>query len=303
MLNNHCISYFYNGIEIVGGKINLNDSDIEGVNKINIADWTLEVDNNGDLCIKNEDIIKAKISNNSIISNNNRYERCFMVEPVDINECIGLIVSSTGKFYNYDLSQNPQFENTLPTIKLSKYKDPSILGVIINCENYTREINFGAFKSIYEQEDEVNRVIISTYGIGSIWVCDMNGTFKNGDYITTSNISGYGMKQDDDIYHNYTFGRILHDCNFNPEEIILEKPVDFNLNGPIYNHILNTEQKPITDMEYKKKYIKLDGSKATRLEFEKEIEFLMKSMSKDRKTVLKSKKRTIYIACLVCYYK
>lgn len=303
MTSHHNTTYHFNGIEVVGGKLNLNDGCIDSVNKINIGDWSLEVGDDGDLCIKNDEIIKAKICNSTFIINNIRYERFFMIEPVDINECIGLIVSSANKFYNYDLSQTPQIENTLPTIKLSTLKDSSTLGVIINCENYTREINIGAFKTIYEQEDEVNRVLVSTYGLGTVWVCDINGSFNNGDYITTSIINGYGMRQDDDIFHNYTFGKIMHNCNFNPDTFILEKPVDFNLNGPIYNHILNSEQKPITDIEYQIKYIKIDGSKSSKVEYEKELDIIMKLNSKDRKNALKSKKRTIYKACLVCYYK
>jgi hypothetical protein len=303
MTTHHNTTYHFNGIEVVGGKLNLNDGCIDGVNKINIGEWSLEVSDDGDLCIKNDDIIKAKITNNSFIINNIKYDRFFMIQPVDINECIGLIVSSANKFYNYDLSQIPNIENTLPTIRLSTFKDSCILGVIINCENYKREVNIGVFKSIYEQDDEVNRVLVSTYGIGSVWVCDINGTFKNGDYITSSIISGYGMKQDDDICHNYTFGRIMQDCNFNPKKFILEKPIDFNLNGPIYEPILNNENQPITDIEYNVRYINIDGTKSSISEYEKELELLIKSGSKDRKSALKNKKRTIFKACLVCYYK
>ena len=30
-----------------------------------------------------------------------------------------------------------------------------------------------------------------------------------GDYLTTSNKEGYGMKQDDDLLHNYTIAKSL----------------------------------------------------------------------------------------------
>ena len=38
--------------------------------------------------------------------------------------------------------------------------------------------------------------------------------FENGDYIQSSNVTGYGEKQDDDLLHNYTVAKITLDCNF-----------------------------------------------------------------------------------------
>ena len=45
---------------------------------------------------------------------------------------------------------------------------------------------------------------------------DKNGNLESGDYITSCTIPGYGMKQNDDILHNYTVAKITMDCNFNP---------------------------------------------------------------------------------------
>lgn len=302
MTSHHNTTYHYNGIEIVGGKLNLNDSVIDGVNKLNIGEWSLDVSDEGELCIKNENIIIAKISNNSITNSNIRYERFFMVQPVNIQDCIGLFVSNTNRFYNYDLSQSPNINCTLPTIKLTSEKDPSFIGSIMACEKYGRELIIGAFKSIYEQEDEINRVLVATYGLSIAWICDINGSINNGDYITSSIIPGYGMKQDDDIKHNYTCGKIMHDCNFNPEMIVLQKPTDFDENGPIYEALLNTEGFPITDMQYQTKYIRLDGTKSTKTEYELELELISKSLGKDRRHALKSKKRTVFKACLVSFH-
>lgn len=302
MTSHHNTTYHLNGIEVVGGKLNLNDGFIVGVSQITIGEWTLEAGEDGDLCIKNDDMIKAKLSNNSISSTNIRYERFFMIQPVNIDDCIGLFVSNTNRFYNYDLSQSPQYQNALPAIKLSTERDACVIGVIITCEKYSRELIIGPFKALYDQEDEINRVLVSTYGIGTSWICDINGPLNNGDYITTSIIPGYGMKQEDDIKHNYTCGKILHDCNFNPEMIVLQKPLDFDENGPIYETLLNNEGDPITDMQYQSKYIRLDGCKTTKIEYELELDMIIKTNNKDRRSALKSKKRTVYKACLVCFH-
>ena len=45
-------------------------------------------------------------------------------------------------------------------------------------------------------------------------VSNYNGNLENGDYITTSPIEGLGMKQDDDLLHNYTVAKITQDCDF-----------------------------------------------------------------------------------------
>ena len=46
-------------------------------------------------------------------------------------------------------------------------------------------------------------------------VSNYNGNLENGDYITTSPLEGLGMKQDDDLLHNYTVAKITQTCNFN----------------------------------------------------------------------------------------
>jgi hypothetical protein len=47
----------------------------------------------------------------------------------------------------------------------------------------------------------------------------MNGSLESGDYITTCNLQGYGMKQNDDFLHNYTVAKITIDCDFNPKYV------------------------------------------------------------------------------------
>ena len=54
-------------------------------------------------------------------------------------------------------------------------------------------------------------------GEGVIMVCNINGNLENGDYITTSAIEGLGMKQDDDLLHNYTVAKITQDCDFSSD--------------------------------------------------------------------------------------
>jgi len=61
-------------------------------------------------------------------------------------------------------------------------------------------------------------LIINSVGEGMIWVCDKSGNLENGDMITSSSAGGYGMVQDDDLFHNYTVGKITQDCDFSTPE-------------------------------------------------------------------------------------
>jgi len=57
-------------------------------------------------------------------------------------------------------------------------------------------------------------LIVNSLGEGAMWVCNLNGTFENGDYITSSEIEGIGVKQLSNTLHNYTVAKITQDCDF-----------------------------------------------------------------------------------------
>ncbi len=50
---------------------------------------------------------------------------------------------------------------------------------------------------------------VNAVGEGGILICSENGDIDNGDYICSSNAAGYGMKQADDLLHNYTVAKAL----------------------------------------------------------------------------------------------
>ena len=108
---------------------------------------------------------------------------------------------------------------SLPVVSLSsKAKDKKCFGVIAMAEDPdTRTETYGVFTSIIKKEEGDTRVYVNSVGEGGIWVINSNGILESGDYITTSDVPGYGMKQDDDLLHNYTVAKILMDCDFNPQ--------------------------------------------------------------------------------------
>ena len=140
---------------------------------------------------------------------------------------IGLIVSSNKNIYikmaNGIVKGNEAItiNESLPLVsKTSKRKDKSVFGVISDAEDHDesskRKEQTGAWGTVYDKEDGDTRVYINSVGEGAIWVVDASGNLEAGDYITSSNIPGYGELQEDDILHNYTVAKITMDCDFNP---------------------------------------------------------------------------------------
>jgi hypothetical protein len=77
-----------------------------------------------------------------------------------------------------------------------------------------REWTNGKITSFLRYEEGDERIWINSLGEGAVMVCNMNGNLENGDYITTSAIEGLGMKQDDDLLHNYTVAKVTQDVTF-----------------------------------------------------------------------------------------
>lgn len=154
--------------------------------------------------------------------------RCFVenIPHNDINDSnIGLIVCSNKNQY-INIQSSPEKGNnaisiseSLPFLSLSnKHKDKSCFGVISGSEDPETRIHSGgsSFTTIFDKEEGDTRVYINSVGEGAIWVVNASGNLEAGDYITSSNIPGYGELQEDDILHNYTVAKITMDCDFNP---------------------------------------------------------------------------------------
>jgi len=132
---------------------------------------------------------------------------------------VGLIVSSTG-IYNNINNGNLYINEALPIVDLSIMdKDKKVFGVISDREDTgDRTYAQGTFVSVIDKVEGDERLIINSVGEGMIWVCDKSGNLENGDMITSSSAGGYGMVQDDDLFHNYTVGKITQDCDFSTPE-------------------------------------------------------------------------------------
>ena len=67
------------------------------------------------------------------------------------------------------------------------------------------------------------RAFINSVGEGAMWVVNTAGALESGDYITTSNVAGYGQRQESEFLANYTVAKITMDCDFNPQDIPVQR--------------------------------------------------------------------------------
>ena len=146
-------------------------------------------------------------------------------------DLIGKIVISTGKYDNDIL-----IDDAVPIIKLAtRNNDPRCFGVISKFEenNTERSYHIGNLKFKKNKNKSDIKVVVNGAGEGGIWVTNINGNIKNGDFITSSDIPGYGMCQIDDINKNYTVAKATCTCYFNLDSKKY-KCEEFNFKGKTY---------------------------------------------------------------------
>jgi hypothetical protein len=196
-----------------------------------ISYWDIFQNSNKDLNFSYNGIVKAffdATGSNNVDQNFTGQHRTFIkdVPFTRAEELEGLIVSSDQNKYikmsgGIEAGSNAITTNeSLPVVSLSTIvNDKKCFGVISASEDpETRQEQYGNFVSVNRKEVGDTRVYINSVGEGAMWVTDTNGPLESGDYITTSNVAGYGQKQDSEFLANYTVAKITMDCDFNPQD-------------------------------------------------------------------------------------
>ena len=195
------------------------------------------------------------------------------------NDLIGLIVCSTGNYMLNSHNIKIYINDSWPEVILSyKQNLKSVIGVIsINEE--------------YEQQIEKNSININSLGEGGIWISNINGNIENGDYITTSNIPGYGQKQNDDLLHNYTVAKITCDCNFTSNRILKKikyKETNDTIDTVVFEKVNTTEEKDTFTYSNNKYYF--NTNKTTYTKYTPKYEYKETYNNNDEKIEMMYKK-------------
>jgi hypothetical protein len=116
-------------------------------------------------------------------------------------------------------------DESLPIVSLSNVaQDKACFGVVSSIEKPSskRKQEINGIISETNKENGDNRAIVNSVGEGAIWVVDTGGSLESGDYITTSNVVGYGQRQDSEFLANYTVAKITMDCDFTGSNVAVQ---------------------------------------------------------------------------------
>ncbi len=151
-----------------------------------------------------------------------------------MEDMIGKIVISRGSYNNLENKSIIEIDEAVPVVELAtKSHDKRVFGVISGFEEKGTNSRFFKIGNLCFNKNKSKtdtKVVINGVGEGAIWICNINGSLQNGDLITTSEIDGYGMKQENHYITNYTVAKITCDCEFSLDNPTY-KCVEFVKNG------------------------------------------------------------------------
>jgi hypothetical protein len=125
---------------------------------------------------------------------------------------IGQLVYAKGTYMNLDDGATITIDEALPIVAITrKAFDARVLGVVGGVDT-VGEYQIGHIK--FSKQLRSKRLIVQSHGEGAILVCNINGNFKNGNFITSSSVIGHGMRQISKLRYNHTIAKITCDCNF-----------------------------------------------------------------------------------------
>lgn len=173
----------------------------------------------------------------SIINFTGQHRCTICLDEEDLTtDLIGRIVVSTNNYRDLHNNTTIRINEAIPIVKVAqKGNDKSVFGVIggIEDDDNTSKFSLGHISFVLNKSVVCKKVMINSVGEGAIWVCNLNGPFENGDYITSSSLHGFGMRQESDHEKNYTVAKITCDCEFDLESVVY-KCEEFVMDGEIY---------------------------------------------------------------------
>ncbi|MDH3254702.1 MAG: hypothetical protein OEM62_06910, partial [Acidobacteriota bacterium] len=116
----------------------------------------------------------------------------------------GMVMTVTGEAQvRVSPDKTVDLSSTLPTVTLAgRLQDPAVFGVFV-AETTLGEDHW------YEAQTGERFGTVNALGEGRVWVTDANGPIVAGDYLTSSAIPGYAQRQEDDLLHAYTLGKVI----------------------------------------------------------------------------------------------
>jgi len=170
--------------------------------------------------------------------------RCFIDSKTQSLE--GRIVITDKNTYVSDMTltkclSSISVNDALPLVSLSmKPKDKRVFGVVGQIPtNILKDLDIANLNRIGDVRKQINSV-----GEGAMWIADINGPFESGDYITSSSLPGYGMRQEEQCIMNYTVAKATMDCDFT-EIMVPSEQISRDADG---NAIYDSDGNPVWEV-------------------------------------------------------
>ena len=136
----------------------------------------------------------------------------------------GLIVESSGQIW----TNNNAISTALPKTIVSNTNNSKKVYGVISSVDANQEKGFEGYIETWGVSEGETPILVNSLGEGRVWVTNINGNIENGDYVTTSEISGHGRLQDDDLLHNYTVAKCTETVNWSTiADIINHNGIDY----------------------------------------------------------------------------
>ncbi|OUT94746.1 MAG: hypothetical protein CBB96_05180 [Gammaproteobacteria bacterium TMED36] len=124
----------------------------------------------------------------------------------------GMIVESTGEVWG-KRDDGTHLHTGLPKVQITTTNSSKkIYGVIGELDEYD---TYGGYNDNFGVDSDEIPVTVHSIGEGLMIVTNVNGNVENGDYIVSSDIAGYGQKQDDDILRSSTVAKCTETIDWN----------------------------------------------------------------------------------------
>ena len=126
---------------------------------------------------------------------------------------------------NTELPRHKTKIDGIPFSNISAYHN-----LIVSKDSAVRLANTYNDKTVYgvisetEASTDDSEVLVNYQGDGKVWVINTSN-IEAGDYITTSNVGGYGMKQGTDFTMNYTLAKSTIACDFTQPHIAEKRKI------------------------------------------------------------------------------
>ena len=123
-----------------------------------------------------------------------------------------------------EIAGRSDVSNTISiTFQSSAPMQKNVIGVFVSRRAIDPEKPPAALRDVVGlafMAEAYDSIIVNAVGEGQINVCGEGGDIEAGDYITTSSTLGKGMRQADDLLHNYTVAKARESVTFtDPAEI------------------------------------------------------------------------------------